>query len=155
MKPKAASRVAEQVSCGPSPCCSPPGRPLPIKSLALLARVSPWTIHFQALDESPLSGPGRGPLPATKGGPLPQTWFCQYLPLKLRSLRKPQCLSLTVLVKGDQRGSKKQNRQHFQARKNTWTLLLKPLCSTDILPQGAQLRYFKSRQPSILEFSPL
>ena len=27
--------------------------------------MSPWTIHFQVLDKSPLSGLGRGPLPAT------------------------------------------------------------------------------------------
>ena len=49
---------------------SPPGFPyatslcpvvsFPIKSLALSAYVSPQTIHFQVLDKSPLSGPGRG-----------------------------------------------------------------------------------------------
>ena len=27
--------------------------------------VSPWTIQFQVLDKSPVSGPGRVPLPAT------------------------------------------------------------------------------------------
>ena len=43
------------------PCRSPPGRPLPIKSLALAARVSPRTIHFWVLDKSPLLGPGWGP----------------------------------------------------------------------------------------------
>ena len=44
--------------------CPPPGRPFPIKSLALSADVSPWTIHFW--DKSPVSGPGRDPpLPAT------------------------------------------------------------------------------------------
>ena len=42
--------------------CSLPGRPSPIKSLALSAHVSPWTIHFQVLDKSPVSGPGRGNL---------------------------------------------------------------------------------------------
>ena len=41
--------------------CSPPGCPFPIKSLALSAHVSPRTIHFQVLDKSPVSGPGRGP----------------------------------------------------------------------------------------------
>ena len=35
--------------------------PLPSKSLALSVRVSPRTIHFQVLDQSPLLGPGRGP----------------------------------------------------------------------------------------------
>ena len=40
--------------------------PLPDKSLALSAHVSPWTIYFQVLDKSPLLGPGRGP--ATQSG---------------------------------------------------------------------------------------
>ena len=53
--------MAEQVFWFPLPYCSPPGRPFPIKSLALSAHVSPWTIHFQVLDKSPVSGPGRGP----------------------------------------------------------------------------------------------
>ena len=35
--------------------------PFPIKSLALAAHVSPQTIHFRALDKSPVSGPGRDP----------------------------------------------------------------------------------------------
>ena len=35
--------------------------PFPIKSLALSAHVSPWTIHFWVLDKSPVLGPGRGP----------------------------------------------------------------------------------------------
>ena len=34
--------------------------PLSIKSFVLSVGVSSWTIHFQVLDESPLSGPGRG-----------------------------------------------------------------------------------------------
>ena len=34
--------------------------PFPIKSLALSAHVSPWTIHFWVLDKSLFSGPGRG-----------------------------------------------------------------------------------------------
>ena len=38
-----------------------PRCPFIIKSLALLAHVSPRTIHFQVLDKSPVSGPGRGP----------------------------------------------------------------------------------------------
>ena len=36
------------------------------KTLALSAYVSLQTIHFSVLDKSPLSGPGRGPFPATK-----------------------------------------------------------------------------------------
>ena len=54
------SHVAEQFSWLPLPYCSPPGCPFPIKSLALLAHVSPRTIHFQVLDKSPVLGPGRG-----------------------------------------------------------------------------------------------
>ena len=34
--------------------------PFPIKSLALSAHMSPWTIHFWVLDKNPVSGPGRG-----------------------------------------------------------------------------------------------
>ena len=45
----------------PLPYCSPPRCPFPVKSLALSAHVSPWTIHFRVLDKSPVSGPGRGP----------------------------------------------------------------------------------------------
>ena len=67
IKPKTASHEAEQFSWVPLPSCSPPGRPFPIKSLALSAHVSPWTIHFRVLDKSPVLGPGRGPLPATLG----------------------------------------------------------------------------------------
>ena len=67
IKPKTASHEAEQFSWVPLPSCSPPGRPFPIKSLALSAHVSPWTIHFWVLDKSPVLGPGRGPLPATLG----------------------------------------------------------------------------------------
>ena len=46
IKPETTSHGAEQFSGVPSPSCSPPGRPFPIKSLALSARVSPRTIHF-------------------------------------------------------------------------------------------------------------
>ena len=62
VKPETVSHTAEKVSWVPLPCCSLPRRPFPIKSLALSARVFPRTIHFQVLDNSPLSGPGRGPL---------------------------------------------------------------------------------------------
>ena len=65
IKPETASHEAEQFSWVPLPCCSPPGGPFPIKSLALSADVSPRTIHFWVLDNSLVSGPGRGPLPAT------------------------------------------------------------------------------------------
>ena len=44
------------------PCCSPPGCPFSIKSLALSPDVSPQTIDFRVLYKSPVSGPGRGPL---------------------------------------------------------------------------------------------
>ena len=59
--PETASHAAEQFSWVPLPCCSPPGCPFPIKSLALPAHVSPQTIHFRVLDKRPASGPGRGP----------------------------------------------------------------------------------------------
>ena len=61
IKPETASHVTEQFSWVPLPYCSPPGCPFPIKSLALPAHVSPWTIYFQVLGKSPVSGPGRGP----------------------------------------------------------------------------------------------
>ena len=55
------SHVKEQFSWVPLPCCSPPGGPFPIKSLALSAHMSPRTIHFRVLGKSSVSGPGRGP----------------------------------------------------------------------------------------------
>ena len=58
VKPETASHVTELLSWVPLPSCSPPGHPFPIKSLALSAHVSPWTIHFRVLDKSPVSGPG-------------------------------------------------------------------------------------------------
>ena len=58
----ATSHMAEQFFWFPLPYCSPSGRPLPIKSRALSAHLSPGTIHFQVLDKSPVSGPERGPL---------------------------------------------------------------------------------------------
>ena len=54
IKPETVSHVAEH--------CSPPRCHFPINSLSLLAHVPPQTTHFQVLDKSPLSGPGRGPL---------------------------------------------------------------------------------------------
>ena len=53
-EPKAVSHMAEQFSWVLSPSCSLPRCPVPIKSLALSACVSPWIIHFQVLDKSPL-----------------------------------------------------------------------------------------------------
>ena len=53
--------MAEQFSWVPLPYCSPPGCPCPIKSLGLLAHVSPRTIHLRVLDKSLVLGPGRGP----------------------------------------------------------------------------------------------
>ena len=66
IKPETVSHMAEQFSWIPLPYCSPPRHPFTIKSLALSAHVSLQTIHFQVLDKSPVSGPGRGLLPATK-----------------------------------------------------------------------------------------
>ena len=60
IKPETASHAAEQFSWVPLPYRSPPGCPLPIKSLALSAHVSPRTIHFRVLDKSLVLGPGRG-----------------------------------------------------------------------------------------------
>ena len=60
IKPLTASPVAELFSWVPFPSCSPPGCPFPVKSLALSARVSPRTTHFRVLDQSQVSGPGRG-----------------------------------------------------------------------------------------------
>ena len=60
IKPETVSHMAELFSWVPLPYCSPPGCPFPIKSLALSAHVSPWTIYFQVLDKSPVLGPGRG-----------------------------------------------------------------------------------------------
>ena len=57
IKPKTSSHEAERFSW------VLPGT-FPINSFALSDHVSPSTTHFQVLDKSPLSGPGRGPLPA-------------------------------------------------------------------------------------------
>ena len=61
IKPKTVSHMAEKFSWVPLPYCSLPGCPFPVKSLALSAYASPWTIHFRLLDKSPVSDPGRGP----------------------------------------------------------------------------------------------
>ena len=41
--------------------------PLPNKVSCLSARVSPWTIHFQVFDKSPLLGTGRSPSSCNTG----------------------------------------------------------------------------------------
>ena len=61
IKLETASHVAEQFSWVLWPSCSPPRCPFPKKSLAMPARVSPRTIHIRMLDQSQVSGPGRGP----------------------------------------------------------------------------------------------
>ena len=71
-----ASHVAKLFSWVPLPYCSPPGCPFPIKSLALSAHVSPRTIHFQVLDKSPVSGPGRGPPSCNKTNPYFSSKMC-------------------------------------------------------------------------------
>ena len=89
IKLQARSHMAEQVFWFPLPYCSPPGRPFPIKSLALSAHVSPWTIHFQVLDRSPVSGPGGVPLPAT----------CAYTQHKINHHSKKQLVSMIINLK--------------------------------------------------------
>ena len=59
IKPAAASHV-DSSSWGSLNCCSPPRRPFPRKSFALLACVSSWKVHFWVLGKSPLSGPRKG-----------------------------------------------------------------------------------------------
>ena len=88
IKPETKSHVTELFSWVPLPYCSPPRCPLPKKSLALPAHVSPRTIHFWVLDKSPVSGPERGPpsCNTTRG-----------------NMTQPQCLltaSLDVLTTG-------------------------------------------------------
>ena len=65
IKPKTASHVAEQFWF-PLPYCSLPRCPFPIKSLALSAHVSSWTVHFLVLDKSPVSGLGGVSVPTIK-----------------------------------------------------------------------------------------
>ena len=62
MKPETVGLMAEQFSWVPWLAAPHTGPPVPIKSLALSAHVSCWTVHFQVLEESPLLGPGWGPL---------------------------------------------------------------------------------------------
>ena len=60
IKPETVSHMAEKFSWVPLPCCSPPRCPFPIKSLALLASVSPWIIHFPSVRQKPTLGPRKG-----------------------------------------------------------------------------------------------
>ena len=61
IKPETASYVAELFSWVFLPYCCPPGCPVPIKSLALSAYVSPQIVHFWMLDKSPVLDPGSVP----------------------------------------------------------------------------------------------
>ena len=69
IKPETASHVTELFFCVPLSYCSPSGYPFPIKSLALSAHVSPRTVHFRVLDNSPVSGPGSDP--SSSNNPIP------------------------------------------------------------------------------------
>jgi len=90
-KPETVSHMAEQFSWVLSPYCSPPGYPFPIRSLALLAHVSPWAIHFWVLGKSPVSGPGRCPSPFL--ATLTQRLLSSRQWLVTRSKRKVRSLS--------------------------------------------------------------
>ena len=61
IKPETVSHVAKQSSWFPSPSCSPPRGPSPIKSLTVSACVSAGIIHFWVLDKRLFLSPGRGP----------------------------------------------------------------------------------------------
>ena len=60
IKPETENHMAEQSFWVPWPYCSLPGHLFPIKSLALSAHVSPWTIDFWVLDKEPAFGPWKG-----------------------------------------------------------------------------------------------
>ena len=77
IKPDTVSHTAKQFSWVPLSYCSPLGCPFPIKSLALSAHVSPWTIHFQSVRQEPSFGPW-------KGSPFLQQiqWQCSFCSLK-------------------------------------------------------------------------
>ena len=93
IKPKTGSHVAEQFSWVPLSYCSPPRCPFPVKSLALSAHVSPWTIHFRVLDKSPVSGPGRGP-PSCKKWWLVELFFVETDILTAQGTQGPACLPM-------------------------------------------------------------
>ena len=83
-----------QLSWVPLPCCSLPGCPFPIKFLALSAHVSPWTIHFQVLDNSPVSGPGRGSLSCSKRRLSVGLFFAETDMLTTQGTQGPACLPM-------------------------------------------------------------
>ena len=90
IKPETASHVAEQFTWVLLPCCCLPGRPFPIKSLAL--SVSPRTIHFWVLDESPLLGPRRDPPSCNKWWLWQGLFFTMTDILTTRGTQGPACL---------------------------------------------------------------
>ena len=61
IKPETASHVAEQFSWVPLPCCSLPGCPFPIKSLALSASVSLDNSFLNVRQEPSLGAMERAP----------------------------------------------------------------------------------------------
>ena len=72
IKPETSSHVAEQFSWVPSPSCSPPGRPFPIKSLALSAHVSSNN-SFLSVRQEPSFGPSCNIMVITKQKPTVNT----------------------------------------------------------------------------------
>ena len=60
MKPEAVATWQSSPPGFPYPTTLQLRGPFPIKSLALPAHLSPWTIHFWVLDKSPLLDPKRG-----------------------------------------------------------------------------------------------
>ena len=78
----------------PLPYCSPPGCPFPIKSLALSAHVSPRTAHFRMVDNSPVSGPGRGPPSCNKWRRWRGLFFAETDILTTRGTQGPACLPM-------------------------------------------------------------
>ena len=68
--------------------------PFPIKSLALSAHASPPTVHFRVLDESPVSGPGRGPSSCNKWQLWRGCFFSETDILTTRGTQGPACLPM-------------------------------------------------------------
>ena len=64
------------------------------KSLALSAHASPQTIHFQVLDQSPVSGPGRGPPSCNKWQLWRGLFFAETDILTTRGTQGPACLPM-------------------------------------------------------------
>ena len=72
----------------------PPRCLFPIKSLALSAHVSPRTIHFRALDKSPVLGPGRGPPSCNKWRLGQGLFFAETDILTTLGTQGPACLPM-------------------------------------------------------------